>query len=161
MRFTVHGIPQPGGSKNAFVIKSTNRAVVTDANPKAKEWKSLVAYEAALAMRGTKLFEGPVSLSIEFYLPRPKSHFIGGERCKGLRKGSPMLPTTKPDSTKLLRSTEDAMTGIVWHDDAQVCDEHVIKRYTEEGAMAVIEVDEIIALNGIASKALSNKRANT
>jgi hypothetical protein len=32
--FTIFGIPQPAGSKRAFIVKG--RAIVTDANSKAK-----------------------------------------------------------------------------------------------------------------------------
>lgn len=38
-------------------------------------------------------------------------------------------PITKPDSTKLVRAVEDALTGVLWGDDAQVVDQHVFKRY--------------------------------
>jgi len=33
---------------------------------------------------------------------------------------SRLIPTTKPDVTNLVKGVEDALTGIIWHDDAQV-----------------------------------------
>jgi Holliday junction resolvase RusA-like endonuclease len=38
-----------------------------------------------------------------------------------------------PDLTKLMRSTEDALTGILWVDDARITDQHARKRYCEPG----------------------------
>jgi Holliday junction resolvase RusA-like endonuclease len=40
-----------------------------------------------------------------------------------------MHHTTKPDTTKLLRATEDALRGIAWADDNQVCEQHAFKLY--------------------------------
>jgi len=37
--FTVYGRPAPAGSKRAFTPKGWDRAIVVDANPKAKGWK--------------------------------------------------------------------------------------------------------------------------
>ena len=35
----------------------------------------------------------------------------------------------RPDATKLVRAVEDALTGLVWRDDAQVVIQTVRKRY--------------------------------
>jgi len=65
------------------------------------------------------LLDGPVSLSVSFYLPRPKS----------LRaKTKPHV--TKPDLDKLVRSVKDGLTQIVWHDDSQVVEVRAWKAYT-------------------------------
>ena len=49
-------------------------------------------------------------------------------------KGSaPFYHTTKPDALKLARSTEDALTGIVWADDAQTAVLEISKRYADAG----------------------------
>jgi Holliday junction resolvase RusA-like endonuclease len=44
-----------------------------------------------------------------------------------------MYPTNPPDATKLLRSTEDALTGIVWKDDKLIVDQLVSKNYQRPG----------------------------
>lgn len=107
MTFTVYGIPQPKGSSRAFVPKGWSRAVVTSANPKLKDWQHLVA-AAAQRVAGDPI-DGPVVLSLVFGLARPRS-----------------LPAKvhahikKPDLDKLVRAVKDAITGICYHDDAQV-----------------------------------------
>src|SRR5437867_2655341 len=79
------------------------------------------------AMTARPLIDDAVSLDVTFYRPRPKNHYGS----KGLRPSAPDYPTTKPDRGKTLRAVEDALTGVVWRDDAQVCDGPVRKRYGE------------------------------
>jgi Holliday junction resolvase RusA-like endonuclease len=39
------------------------------------------------------------------------------------------VPITRPDLLKLTRLLEDACSGIIWRDDAQISDELLMKRY--------------------------------
>lgn len=136
IRMWVPGLPQPGGSKKAFVLKKgsmAGRAVVTDANPKAKGWKSTVSLVASEHISSP--FDGPISVEVEFRMPRPKGHF--GKR--GLLNSAPMHHTVRPDLTKCWRSTEDALKGIAWRDDSQVVDQRICKVYAESpGALITI-----------------------
>jgi Holliday junction resolvase RusA-like endonuclease len=141
--FTVPGLPQPAGSKRAFAHRTTGRIVVTDANKNARSWKTDVAGVAAAAMRGAPLLEGPLELAVIFHVPRPKGHYGTGRNAGAVRAAAPTHPTVKPDVTKLLRAVEDAMTGIVWRDDAQVVVQRAEKRYGEP-ARAVIAVAPIL-----------------
>lgn len=130
MKFTVYGIAQPAGSKRGFSNQKTGRVIITDANNKAKPWKAEVrtaAAEAAGRNGLVGLMDGPLELSLTFYVPRPKSH-IGA---RGVRPSAPMFPTVKPDVLKLARAVEDACTGVVWRDDSQIVTELLSKRYGE------------------------------
>lgn len=118
LSFTVWGIAQPKGSTRAFVPQGWTRAVVTAANPKTKGWQELVAEAALGAMPSPTLIDGPVSLSVSFYLPRPKSI-----------KARTVPHTTKPDLDKLVRAVKDGLTRIVWRDDAQVVEVKAWKQY--------------------------------
>ncbi len=130
--FHVAGLPQPGGSKRAFNIKGMRFPVVVDDNPKAKDWKTSVAQVAAEYCAAP--FDGPLQVKFEFFLPRPKGHF--GK--KGLRKSAPLFPCGRPDVLKLSRSTEDALKGIAWRDDAQIVRETLTKDYGTPGAIITI-----------------------
>lgn len=131
--FRVTGDPQPGGSKRAFVFTPKGggkpRASVTDDNPDAKPWKAAVAAEAAAAMRGRKIFNQPVKVSMVFRLRRPKGHYGTGRNAATIKASAPAYPDKKPDVLKLARSTEDAMSGIVYVDDTTTIDLHVTKLY--------------------------------
>lgn len=125
--FTVLGKPEPAGSKRAFVHPVTKRSMVVDANRKAAPWKQQVA--GAALNRATSVLHGPVSLDVTFVLARPKGHYGTGRNSSEVKPSAPPFPATRPDTTKLLRGVEDAITGIVWKDDAQVVEQSARKVY--------------------------------
>lgn len=125
LTFRVVGIAQSMGSKRAFVPKGWTRPVITDSNRNLKAWQSLVAHAAGEAVQGCdgwQILDGPVRLSVAFYLPRPK----------GLPKRT-IAHTKAPDVSKLVRSTEDALSGIVYRDDSQIVEVLAGKFYAAEG----------------------------
>lgn len=117
IRFEVVGIAQPKGSARAFLPKGSTRPVVTSDNPRAKGWQQLVAEQAQHVAAGG-LFVGPVSLWIEFYLPRPLT-----------LPRKVISHIKRPDLDKLARSVNDALTGILYRDDSQVVEIHAYKSY--------------------------------
>lgn len=114
IKFTVYGLPAPQGSSRAFIPKGWTRAVITTDNTKLKPWRQEIASTAKAAMDDAFLLplkrDVAVQVNIVFYFPRPKS-----------LKKAVTQKTTKPDLDKLIRAAWDAMTGIVFEDDAQVC----------------------------------------
>lgn len=138
-QFFVPGTPAPGGSKRFVGHSRAGRAILIDAaGTKNKNWRASVQVFAQQA--GCTPLDGPLSLTVMFCMPRPKAHFRTGKRMHELRDDAPFLHTNAPDATKLLRSTEDALTGIAWHDDAQVAIQNVTKVYTgKPGASITIE----------------------
>lgn len=140
--FTVYGVAQPAGSKVAGRTKD-GRGFVRDAARKSAPWKRQVAQaagdavwtvqEAGLYQVTSGLLDGPLALRCNFYVPRPKSHT--GKR--GLLPSAPIYPTTRPDVTKLVRAVEDALTGVVWRDDAQVVSQAAAKHYGEPARVEV------------------------
>lgn len=133
--FFVPGIPAPGGSKR-FVghSKKTGRAILIDAaGERNKNWRSIVGVVGSAKMREALLgmqFNGPLRVRFDFVMSRPKHHF---NRKGELKESSPMYHTTRPDALKLARSTEDALTGIVWNDDAQTAMLEISKCYAHKG----------------------------
>ncbi len=141
IEFTVHGQPQPAGSKRGFAFKRQNGSTgvaISDANPKSGEWKRYVKL-AASSNRPDGLILGPVSVSFKFVRVRPGGHFNSkGELNKAGREKP--YPISKPDALKLARGVEDALTGVIWQDDAQIVEEHLSKVWGEApGVRVVIE----------------------
>ena len=132
--FFVPGVPAPGGSKRAFPHKNTGRIIVIDACKRNKEWRETVALYARQEYKGEPI-DGPLFLRVTFFMPRPKYHYGKGRNADRLKGSAPKRwHTVKPDATKLLRSTEDALTdALIWHDDAQVVQQEVWKVYAERG----------------------------
>lgn len=137
VEFTVIGLPAPQGSKRAITHRSTGRAVVIESSKRVKPWRDDVARAAEAAMNGAALITGAVRLDVTFLFLRPRSHFrTNGE----LSARAPQFKSGVPDLSKLVRSTEDALTARVWADDAQVIDCRSRKLYAQQsGAHVIIE----------------------
>jgi crossover junction endodeoxyribonuclease RusA len=139
LTFTVPGVAAKKGSTRAFIPKGWKRPVITNADPKAKDWQRLVSEHAthALATSNMQPFaDGPVLLDIWFYLPRPQKFLI--PKYAGVD-----VPHTKaPDVDKLARVVIDALTRVVYPDDSRVVDAYIHKRYVAAGEIprAVITV---------------------
>jgi len=131
----VSGIPQPGGSKRAFVING--KAKITEANTKSKPWRHAVGWEASQVIKDPET--GPLQVTFQFYLPRPKSHYKSGKHADELKPHAANLwPIGKPDTTKLVRSTEDSLKGIAWHDDSQIVMQYASKAYGDTPGVKII-----------------------
>lgn len=126
----VYGKAQPAGSKRAFTPRPGAQPIIVDANPKSRPWKTEVSHAAAQTYDGD-LMDGALALEATFYEPRPKAHYGTGKNAHVLKATAPMFPTKVPDTTKLVRGIEDAMTGIVYRDDSQIVEQHNRKMYGE------------------------------
>ena len=132
----VLGQPAPQGSKKAFAIRKggqlTGRvAVVESSDKKVKSWRAAVV-EAASEVKKWPMLEGPLFVGMTFYLPRPLSHYGTGRNAGTLRDSAPAYPSGRPDSSKLLRATEDALTTAgIYRDDAQIVTTRLAKRYAD------------------------------
>lgn len=143
LRFTVLGRAQPAGSKRAFAIRKggvlTGKVAVTDAAKGSKSWKQEVRSAAVEAadQAGWSLARGPLSLLVIFTITRPASHFGTGKNADQVKASAPRYPASKPDATKLVRAVEDALTGVIWYDDAQIVNQAVYKRYGDRDSCSV------------------------
>lgn len=158
IRFFVPGIPKPGGSKIVQPIRRKGGAVVMykdkrgndtplitvrDAS-KNQDWKASVSYAARGAMAGLCLLAGPLIACVIYYMPRPKYHY----RTNGqLKPNAPKYHEIEPDADKLIRSTQDAMTGIVWRNDGQIAFLEATKLYDQgQGCGAAITIRQLKAV---------------
>ena len=121
LTFTTPGTCVPQGSMRGFVVNGQAR--VTHAKPLAlTEWRRAIAASATDA--GAVCEDGACIVSLVFNLARGKT----------VRRA---YPTVKPDIDKLARSVLDALTGVCWQDDAQVCDLILSKRYSDTPGLTV------------------------
>jgi Holliday junction resolvase RusA-like endonuclease len=137
VEFTVLGRPQPAGSKRAFPRKGGG-VIVTDDNPRAKSWQQEIRTVALDAMGDATPFVDPVEVFFRFVLTRPLGHFGSGRNAGSVRASAPVYPIVKPDVTKLIRAVEDAMTGIVFRDDAQIVNQRAYKTYGDPERVEVV-----------------------
>lgn len=140
IQFLVYGPPVPQGSMKAFAFRQGNkvRAVVTHSSKKVLPYRQAVAQVAAVRKQETDFVAIPrsvgVILRVSFHLARPKS----------LPKKQE-AHTKRPDVDKLVRSCLDALTGILFEDDAQVMCLVATKRYgTPERTEVTVETEELL-----------------
>ncbi len=130
IEFFVPGLAAPGGSKK-FVgfAKATGHAIlVDDAGKKNKNWRQIVSV-LGLQNRPPELFNDAIEVAFLFIMPRPKAHFRTGKFAHEMREDAPLFHTKKPDVLKLSRSTEDALTNVIWTDDSITSVLHAKKVY--------------------------------
>lgn len=137
LSFTVRGIPAPQGSK-----RHVGGGVMVESSKRLRPWRDAVRADAvaALAKAGIatpERFDGPLVLEVTFYFARPKSHYRTGENAHLLRLNAPVAPQGPPDLSKLVRSTEDALTDAgVWVDDSRVVLCFAGKKYCHPATVA-------------------------
>ncbi len=123
IQFSVCGKPATAGSKRAFPFKRKGGKLgvrMTADDPNTLLWRNAVAAAAHEVYNGP-LLTGAIHLTVGFMFPRPKGHFGTGRNAGKLKASAPDDHTQKPDCDKLLRAVGDALTGVVWRDDSQVC----------------------------------------
>lgn len=113
-------------------MKNGRIAIVDTSGKDGKIWRHIIQDRATQAMEeyANGIVLSPVSLYVKFTIARPRYHYGKG------KNDGVLLPkfryakhVSKPDTTKLVRALEDALTGVVWKDDAQVFSQYAHKVY--------------------------------
>lgn len=136
IQFFVQGNPSPGGSKRGFMSRHPSKktgkhfVVMQDMGGQNTEnWRANCAFFARQAFKDQPPFNCPMQVHFEFFRTRPKNHYNArGE----LKTTAPMYQTGAPDTTKLIRSTEDALKNIAWADDALIVKQMASKDYADK-----------------------------
>jgi Holliday junction resolvase RusA-like endonuclease len=139
IHFFVPGTPAPGGSKTQGSNPESGKKWFRPACKRTKPWMNCVSAAAREAYQG-ELLTDPIRTMIQFRLLRKKGHYGTGKNSGVVKSSARKFPTVKPDLVKLTRSTEDALTGIIWRDDCQVCSHILSKIYVDRDPGAVITV---------------------
>lgn len=139
----VYGQPAPQGSKR-FVGVKNGRGVMIESSKKVRPWRQDVkrAAEEARSSAGSLPLDGPLSVRMVFTVPKPASS----------PKRRRTFPMRKPDLSKLIRSTEDALVdaGLIADDARIVQYERVAKVFPGEDREALespgvrIEISQIV-----------------
>jgi len=121
--FFVEGISRPQGSKRSF-----GNGRMVESSPHLKPWRQDVRFAAQCNRPEQWNSSVPMSVSLAFCFPRPKSHF----NSKGeLSSKAPVKAISKSigDIDKLTRGILDALTTVLFDDDCQVVEINAYKRY--------------------------------
>ena len=142
LSFFVRGEPKGQPRPRAFARKmgAIHVARFYDSDV-ADAWKRAVYLGVVEAANkaGWQVTTGPVSVTLRFAMPRPKSHF----GAKGLKPSAVQAHVGKPDADNLAKLILDQATRTerVWRDDSQVVEMHVVKGWAfEQEAGCVAEI---------------------
>ena len=133
IRLVVPGIPKP--KRRPRVFRHGNRIMAV--SPSRQDEEDFLTL--AMANRPQRPIEAPISVSLTFYLPAPKS------LPKRLREPleQEILPCGKrPDIDNLAKLVLDALDGVYWRDDGQICHLTLRKVYSARPRTEV-EIAEI------------------
>jgi len=136
VQFLVYTTPAPQGSMKAHVVRG--KAYLSCDNRKTMPFRHAVTQVARGHLAQLGLSEPvagkhvPVRLTAEFHFKRPPS--VPKKRTE---------PSVKPDLDKCLRSLNDALTGVLWADDAQVTEIRARKFYATGPEHVVISMEEV------------------
>lgn len=143
MRFEVRGTPGPQGSKrhvgNGRMIESSAKVRPWRQDVKAAVVDALLAWHGGPDSYFPPFLDEPLIVRMVFSFGRPASHYRSGRNRHLLKDSAPKQPSARPDLSKLLRSTEDALTDAgVWRDDSRVVEyERAAKVWCGEDAEAL------------------------
>lgn len=150
--FTVVGTPVPQGSTRAFSrggkIHTTNDPQGTierwrgDIRSALQDQRRLATINGFVEPPATPI-AGPASMRLAFRIARPKSHFLPANARRPapvLRSDAPTWCIGKPDGDKLERAVLDALTGLLYVDDAQVVVVGKTKTYANPGEQPGVDV---------------------
>ena len=135
LTFVVYGLAAPQGSK-----RHMGNGILVESSKAVRPWRQDVKHAALACIPPDWDPSLPMALSVVFRFKRAKAH-IGK---KGVLPSAPEHNTSgrHGDLSKLVRSTEDALTGVVYDDDRQIVTLTASKRYCvgDEPQGAVITV---------------------
>lgn len=92
------------------------------------EWATLVG-AIGRAHAPERLLEGALIFVATFFMPKPAS--------LPKRSAHLAMPIKRPDFDNLFHKLTDQFNGVFWHDDAQIVDALIRKRYPDDGRTGV------------------------
>lgn len=136
-----HGTPGPQGSKSGWLAPNGTDVLMRESSKKVKPWRRVVRETAQRTLPADwALLDDALELEMVFTLHRGKT----------VKRAH---PTVYPDLSKLARSTEDALTGVVWTDDARIVRyRNLAKHYPLDGNDALTYPGVVIRVYRIGEK---------
>lgn len=136
VKFTVLGGPVGKGRPR---FRNAGNFVQTYTPKETVSYENLVKLEYRRQCNDFKFGkETPVDMRITAYYAIPKS---ASKKKRALMLERKIRPIKKPDSSNVVKSIEDALNGIAYHDDTQIVDSQ-IRRFYGEDPKVVVTIQE-------------------
>lgn len=138
IEITIPGTPTAKGRARAKRIGKTGIRMYTPT--RTASYEATCRYAAVAAMAGAAPLAGPLFVTFTLHMPIPASLSL---KKQVALNGKPHVK--KPDASNVLKAVEDALNGIVWHDDSQIAHLSAQKVYSLEPRV-VVRVSEVFDL---------------
>jgi Holliday junction resolvase RusA-like endonuclease len=99
-------------------------------DPSAKDKRDLRRLVQAEAP--DKPLLGPLRVDVFLFWPHLQSHYGTGRNAGKLKASAPQWKATKPDRDNADKIILDALQGVFWINDSQICDGRIVKRFAEK-----------------------------
>ena len=132
---SIHGTPRPLYRTHGRVTKGGGIKVFTPSAANKTKFREAFTDGMANILSGPILLDKPgrcVSVSMAFYFPRPKKHFVYTslqDKQLLLSTTAPKFPSKNPDIDNLVKFVMDALEGIIYKNDNQVVKLKASKKY--------------------------------
>ncbi len=128
----IPGKPIPKGRPRIW--QGTRRKAVTPVE--TRRYEDIVKSSAKIAMNGLPPLQGALIASVVAYVPVPGSW---SKKKKADAVAGEIHPTSRPDLDNYIKAALDGMSGIAFHDDAQVVEfRRTGKIYSERPRLVVV-----------------------
>ena len=136
LEFTIPGEPQGKGRARVVQRGDFTHSYTPEKTANYENFIKLLAIDA-MKEQGVEKMTGPVDVTIFPYFKIPKS---ASKKKRQLMETGEILPCKKPDVSNIAKAVEDALNGLVYEDDAQICSLVVSKYYTSPGQEPCVTV---------------------
>ena len=134
LTFTVDGKPCAQGRPRFSTAGGFARAYDP---PASRDYKAVTRYTAVEEAKRQEWEQGtkaPLRVAINVYLGIPVSK---AKKWKTRALRGEERPTVKPDLDNVYKIVTDALSGTLYHDDKQICECVIIKRYADRPRVEV------------------------
>jgi Holliday junction resolvase RusA-like endonuclease len=141
IRFTIPAVPVAQPRQRHRVLTAAGRTFAQNYTP---EKSPVNAYKASCRAAARDVYQGPplvgpIALTLTFVMPRPGSMIWKKRPMPRAHHGK------RPDCENLVKSTQDALSGLVYRDDCQIAKlfaEKVIAAGDEQPCV-IVELSEL------------------
>ena len=131
LRFTIFGKPKP-------LIRHFQRKDGRTFDPSYNDKKAIKLKTNKFAPKTP--IEGSIRIYLQFYMPRPKSHFRTGKFKNEYKPNVPIFHTNTPDIDNLIKMILDSLNKKFFIDDKQICQLQAEKLYCDKGEQPRTEI---------------------
>lgn len=137
LEFIVYAVPVAQPRQRHRIIQAKGKLFTTNYTP-AKDpvnsFKFIVKETSRQALAGAPPYSGPLGMDLDIFLPRPKRLDT-----KNAPPG-PQWHYGKKDVDNLFKSVADALMGVAYNDDGQICHATIKKYYHERSGRPRVSV---------------------